>query len=137
VKVYCLKCRTTSELDAAMPTVLRSGRYALRGKCPGCGAVVSKLVGMETYLEHVRRLKGEQEGTRPSEGEAGAQAPALQKVSRWRGLCRKCGVEREHEGEYFGTTWDGRVIVKARCMTCLWAQKLVNPEPVEVFSSGF
>jgi RNase P subunit RPR2 len=40
---YCLKCRTSREIQNAQQVTLRNGRPATQGACPVCGTKIYKI----------------------------------------------------------------------------------------------
>ena len=43
----------------------------------------------------------------------------------WLGECQRCLTERRFTGEYYGTRFDGKKVVFARCLDCRTSQILV------------
>jgi Zn finger protein HypA/HybF involved in hydrogenase expression len=42
--MYCVKCRASREVEGE-ETTLKTGRPALKGKCPVCGTGMFRIVG--------------------------------------------------------------------------------------------
>jgi hypothetical protein len=42
---YCVKCKAKKEIVDAVEELMKNGRKAIKGKCPTCGTVMSKLLG--------------------------------------------------------------------------------------------
>jgi len=43
-EAFCVKCRKKVEIAEAVTVTLKSGRKALKGKCPACGTTVFKFI---------------------------------------------------------------------------------------------
>ena len=42
---YCLKCKTKKEIKDAEEIIMKNGRKAMKGKCPGCSTGMFKILG--------------------------------------------------------------------------------------------
>jgi hypothetical protein len=42
---YCVKCKAKKEIADAVEEIMKNGRKAIKGKCPGCGSVMFKIMG--------------------------------------------------------------------------------------------
>jgi len=42
---YCVKCKSKKEIIEDVEEVMKSGRKAIKGKCPTCGTVMFKILG--------------------------------------------------------------------------------------------
>jgi Zn finger protein HypA/HybF involved in hydrogenase expression len=42
---YCIKCKAKKEIADAVEETTKTGRKAIKGKCPTCGTVMFKILG--------------------------------------------------------------------------------------------
>jgi Zn finger protein HypA/HybF involved in hydrogenase expression len=42
---YCVKCKAKKEIAEAVEETMKTGRKAIKGKCPTCGVVMFKILG--------------------------------------------------------------------------------------------
>jgi hypothetical protein len=42
---YCVKCKAKKEITAGVEEVMKSGRKAIKGRCPTCSTVMFKILG--------------------------------------------------------------------------------------------
>ena len=46
---YCVKCKAKKEIADAVEEVMKNGRRAIKGRCPTCGVVMFKILGVKAY----------------------------------------------------------------------------------------
>ena len=42
---YCVKCKAKKEIVDAVEETMKTGRKAIKGRCPTCGTVMFKILG--------------------------------------------------------------------------------------------
>lgn len=45
MEAYCVKCKRKREFEKAIPTIMKNGRKAVKGKCRVCGTGMFKIGG--------------------------------------------------------------------------------------------
>ena len=139
---FCLHCREKREIPNPKPKLIdgiRGQRRLLEGKCPECGHVVTRFM-----------KKSQNDGKQPPQPSPSIGGPrpfpeALvhpqtaselpsdpQPVFRvvdepaWVGLCVRCGGDRSFVGEFLGTRFDGKKVIRGVCETCRAPQIVVG-----------
>lgn len=48
MKGYCVKCKAKKEMKNEKKVTMKTGRSAMRGKCPTCGTGMYRILGKES-----------------------------------------------------------------------------------------
>ncbi len=45
MEAYCVKCKAKREMKDAKEITMKTGRRAMKGKCPSCGTTMFRILG--------------------------------------------------------------------------------------------
>ena len=115
-----MKCRDRREIKGPQPVTLSNGRPALKGTCPVCATLLTRIVkaGKDTAgrsaapAAPVKRPRGRPRLVRPAPLPDRASKPDSQ------GYCMKCRVIREIEDPEAVTLANGRSALEGACPLC-------------------
>ena len=132
---WCMPCRAQRVIENPKPKYIRGARglrLQLQGKCPDCGAVVNRF--LKSKGRDVPPPPPDLEETLPKErpkGVTGHPGPSLQVVTYYRGMCQRCRTERRFTGNPVGTRYDGKKVIRGKCLTCEQPQVVVGVQEEE------
>lgn len=132
---WCMPCKAYKTIENPKPKYIRGARglrLQLQGKCPDCGAVVNRFL----------KTKGLDLPPPPPEvANPPVQEPpklamrrprsTLQVVTYYRGYCQRCRGERKFSGDVLGTRYDGKKVIRGRCLTCEQPQVVLGVQEEE------
>ena len=123
-EAYCVKCRDRREIPDPQPVALSNGRPALKGTCPVCATLLTRIVkaGEDTAgrsaapAAPVKRPRGRPRVKRPYS----RPKPLLESEGKrdTEGYCVKCWDVREITDPQRVTLSNGRPALKGTCPLC-------------------
>ena len=132
---WCMPCRAQKVIENPKPKYIRGAkglRLQLQGKCPDCGAVVNRFLKSKGKGLHPRPSDVEEPLPKdPPKRESRRPGPSLQVVTYYRGMCQRCRTERRFTGDLIGTRYDGKKVIRGRCLTCEQPQVIVGVQEEE------